>query len=234
MNLTLENIQRTVDQADRFMEANGADRQKRLGYRLLLEQLLLGYRDLYGEEISYRLVLKRTWKRVFLSLHVACESRNLLKEQASFIADKIQENFPRGLFWKYIRHQNIIFCTFQTPMKDFRSLRYIWQYMRNEKHTFRWAVFLRFLNMALSVLEPLLSAWIIVAYTEAEIRKIALLALLILGQGVLSSLINYGASRLLRATYASMLKRMQIEIPFSGRKVKTWVEYEVIQSMTDG
>lgn len=30
------------------------------------------------------------------------------------------------------------------------------------------------------------------------------------------------------------LKRMQIEIPFSGRKVKTWVEYEVIQSMTDG
>ena len=66
MNLTLENIQRTVDQADRFMEANGADRQKRLGYRLLLEQLLLGYHDLYGEEISYRLVLKRTWKRVHI------------------------------------------------------------------------------------------------------------------------------------------------------------------------
>ena len=93
--------------------------------------------------------------------------------------------------------------------------------MRNEKHTFRWAVFLRFLNMALSVLEPLLSAWIIVAYTESEIRKIILLALLILGQGVLSSLINYAASRMLRATYASMLKRMQIDLAERILRIRT-------------
>ena len=125
MNLTLENIQRTVDQADRFMEANGADRQKRLGYCLLLEQLLLGYRDLYGEEISYRLVLKRTWKRVFLSLHVACESRNLLKEQQKFIADRLRDSFPHGLIWKYIRHKNIILCTFAVLSSQRSSVRMI-------------------------------------------------------------------------------------------------------------
>ena len=221
MNLTLENIKLAVDQADRFMEANGSDRQKRLIYCLLLEHLLLGYRDLYGEEISFRLVLKRTWKRVFLSLHVACESRNLLKEQQKFIADRLRDSFPHGLIWKYIRHKNIILCTFLTPMMDYRSIRYIWQYMRNEKHTFRWAVFLRFLNMALSILEPLLSAWIIVAYTESEIRKIILLALLILGQGVLSSLINYAASRMLRATYASMLKQMQIDLAERILRIRT-------------
>ena len=40
MNLTLENIQLAVDQADRFMEANGSDRQKRLIYRLLPVQIM--------------------------------------------------------------------------------------------------------------------------------------------------------------------------------------------------
>ena len=71
MNLTTQNIQLAVKQADQFMNANGADSKRRLHYCLLLEELLLDYRDLYGEEVPFRLILKRKWKYVFLSLHVA-------------------------------------------------------------------------------------------------------------------------------------------------------------------
>lgn len=49
MNLTTQNIQLAVKQADQFMNANGADSKRRLHYCLLLEELLLDYRDLYGE-----------------------------------------------------------------------------------------------------------------------------------------------------------------------------------------
>ena len=206
MNLTTQNIQLAVKQADQFMHANGADSKRRLHYCLLLEDLLLDYRDLYGEEVPFRLILKRKWKYVFLSLHVACESNNLLLNHKSAITEHLLGNMPRGLFWKYIRHENVIVYEYATHMMDYRSIRYIWQYVRTEKKAFRWAVFLRFTNMALSILEPLLSAWIIVAYTDVEINRIMLLALLILGQGVLSSIINYTASRLLRKAYASMLK----------------------------
>lgn len=221
MNLTTQNIQLAVKQADQFMNANGADSKRRLHYCLLLEELLLDYRDLYGEEVAFRLILKRKWKYVFLSLHVACESNNLLLNHKSAITEHLLGNMPRGLFWKYIRHENVIVYEYATHMMDYRSIRYIWQYMRTEKKAFRWAVLLRFTNMALSILEPLLSAWIIVAYTDVEIDRSMLLALLILGQGVLSSIINYAASRLLRKAYASMLKRMQTELAERILRIRT-------------
>lgn len=221
MNLTAENIQLAVKQADQFMNANGADSKRRLHYCLLLEELLLDYRNLYGEEVVFRLVLKRKWKYVFLSLHVACESNNLLLNHKNSITEHLLSNMPRGLFWKYFRHENVIVYEYATHMMDYKSIRYIWQYMRGEKRAFRWAAFLRFTNMALSILEPLLSAWLIVAYTDVEINRIMLLALLILGQGVLSSIINYAASRLLRTAYASMLKRMQTELAERILRIRT-------------
>ena len=221
MNLSVENIHLAVKQAGNFMKANGADSEQQLDYRLILEDLLLEYRKLYGEETAFRLVLRRKWKTVVLSLRVACESRNLLLDHASVITRHLLDNISLGLSWSYSRHENVITCSYTTPMMDYRSIRYIWQYMRDERSTFLGAVALRFVNMGLSVLEPLLSAWIVVAYSGAEIRKIMLLALLILGQGALRSSINYAASRLLRRSYAVMLKRMQTDLAERILRIRT-------------
>ena len=221
MNLSVENIHIAVNQARNFMKANGADSEQRLDYCLLLEDLLLDYRKLYGEETAFHLVLKRRWKEVTLSLRVACESRNLLADQESMITRHLLDSISIEPSWRYSGRENVITSSFTTPMMNYRSIRYIWQYMRDERSTFIWAVFLRFINMALSILEPLFSAWIIVAYSGAEIRKIMLLALLILGQGALRSSINYAASRMLRRSYASMLKQMQTDLAERILRIRT-------------
>ena len=55
MNLSVENIHLAVKQAGNFMKANGADSEQQLDYRLILEDLLLEYRKLYGEEADARI-----------------------------------------------------------------------------------------------------------------------------------------------------------------------------------
>ncbi len=195
------------------MNANGANNQQRINYCKLLKAMLTDYQNQYGEDVNFRLVLKRKWRHVLLGLHVACERRNLLPNHQNVIK-QLKSRRPLDLFWKYlnVKRENVIIYRYDTYMVNYDSVRYVWKYMAGEKRAFIFAVILRFANMGLAILEPMLSARIIVAYNTAEINKIIILALLILGQGVLSSIINYAASRMLRHAYASMHKRMQTEL----------------------
>ncbi len=222
MNLSTENIELAVKQADQFMNANGASNQQRLNYCKLLKAMLTDYQDQYGEDVNFRLVNKREARHVFLSVHVACKSSNPLPSHQD-ITKYLEGQRPLDLFWQYlpVRRENVIIYRYASHLMNFDSVRYVWRYMKDEKKTFLFAVLLRFVNMALAIIEPLLSAWIITAYSAADIQKIIILALLILGQGVLSSIINYAASWKLRTAYASMLKRMQTELAERILKIRT-------------
>ncbi|HAQ52468.1 MAG TPA: hypothetical protein DCR12_06875, partial [Lachnospiraceae bacterium] len=75
--------------------------------------------------------------------------------------------------------------------------------------------------MALAVIEPLLSAAIIVAYSGSQIEKIIIIAALIMGNALLSAFITWAASRLLRKSFATMIKEIQYETTKNVLRIKT-------------
>ena len=189
MELSLENIQSAVQKADEFLKVNGIDSGQRIRYCLFLEGLCMDYRDLCGDAV-FEIDCKRLWKKVLVVLRVKCGKLNPF-EQRSDVHDQVLTGMESMPVWKYRHGWNLIITIMNTPMPDRRAIRYVWSYIRKEKRLFTWAVILRFVNMALSILEPIFSAWIIVAYNDSDFHKILMVAALILGRAFLSSIVNY-------------------------------------------
>lgn len=219
MELSLENIQSAVQKADEFLKINGIDSVQRIRYRLFLEGLCMDYRDFCGDAV-FELKFKRLWKTILVVLRVRCGSLNPF-EQRPDVHDQVLTGMESVPEWKYRHGWNFILFTLKTPMPDRSAIRYAWSYIRKENRIFTRAVVLRFVNMALSILEPIFSAWIIVAYSDSDFHKILLVAALILGRAFLSSIINYYASKLLRLSYSSALKSMQNDMVDHILKTRT-------------
>ena len=207
MTLTIENIQAAVRQADRHLEANGVGGEQRARFRLLLEDVLISYRE-RAEGAPFRLICIRRWKTVSVTVRVAGESMNPFERPGALTEGLLSglESLPT---WSYGKGGNVITYTPVSAITGMNYLRFAMQYVWQEKRAFTWACVLRFLNMGLVVLEPLLSARIIVAYSAPDIHRIILAAALILCRSVLSSAVNYYASKTLRLSYSAMTRRMQ-------------------------
>ena len=220
MYLSNENIKKAVEKADAFLERNGIDRTRKLHYLLLLEECLLEYEHADANaDFEIKFITKNA--RLNIILTVVSKSFNPIKEGESVFADKLKPGLDFAPIWKYIKGKNIILFTINPFVSKIQSIKYLFGFLIRKKKAFIFATILRFVNMGLNVIEPLLEAQIIVAYSGSEINKILIIAALILAQAVGSSIINYGASAMLRKSYSSMVKEMQKELTETVLQIKT-------------
>ena len=220
MYLSNENIQKAVNDAGAFLERNGIDRKMKLRYRLLIEEILLDYAN-ENSDTDFEIHLITKERKIRIELKVEGESRNPLKDSKSFFADKLVSELDNAPVWKYKRGCNIITFSLKPVAPDFKSIKYLFDFMTRRKKEFVIASILRFVNMGLNVIEPLLAAQIIVAYSGSEIRKILIIAALILAQAISSAFVNYAASFMLRRSYAFMVKEMQKDLTENVLHIKT-------------
>ncbi len=220
MELTRENIDHSIQEADKFLESSGIDSRERYRYRLLLEELLLNY---MGKDSSaqYRLVFKGVLKSIKISLYISGESYDMLNKSDSLIVKNIMSGFENKPVWKYRKGQNIITYSPKAVLPDMTYTKEILRYMMKKKKPFVIGSIIRFLQMLFNIIEPLLSAQIIVAYSGNEIRKINIVAFWLFVQAVSLSALNYIASRLLRSTYAEMIKQMKYDLSKDVLRIKT-------------
>ena len=220
MYLSNENIQKAVNDAGAFLERNGIDRKKKLRYKLLIEEFLLDYANEYSDtDFEIRFITKE--RKIAIELKVECAGRNPLKENKSVIADKLLSESGNAPVWKYKKGCNIITFSLKPVAPDFKSIKYLFGFMTRKKKEFVIASILRFVNMGLNVIEPLLAAQIIVAYSGSEIEKIFIIAALILAQAASSAVVNFAASYMLRRSYAYMVKEMQKDLTENVLHIKT-------------
>ena len=220
MYLSNENIKKAVEKADAFLERNGIDRKRKLRYILLLEEYLLEYANAdTNADFEIKFITKNS--RLQIVLTVESQSFNPIKNGKSAFADKLKPDLDFAPVWKYKRGKNIIFLTVNPLVSKIKSIKYLLSFLTRRKKAFIIASILRFANMGLNVIEPLLEAQIIVAYSGSEINKIIIIAFLILAQAVGSSVINYSASAMLRKSYSHMVKEMQKELTENVLQIKT-------------
>ncbi|MBQ6381038.1 MAG: transglycosylase domain-containing protein [Clostridia bacterium] len=220
MYLSNENIQKAVKDSDAFLERNGIDRQTRLRYRLLIEENLLDYAN-HEANADFEIKMITKDRKIRIVITVEGESLNPLEKSESEITAKLVEDSSSIPSWKYKNGKNIITYSAKPVAPDFKSVKYLLGFMTRRKKEFVIASILRFVNMGLNVLEPLLAAQIIVAYSGSEFRKIFIIAALILAQAVSSAIVNYAASFMLRKSYSYMVKEMQKDLTENVLHIKT-------------
>lgn len=115
--LTNENIERALDEMQTFFEKNGADHSYILRMRLATEEMLLNYRDRFGEETEFSLMTNGLLRVRRCEIRVLCdefdpsgndEENRILRTMMSR-----SEIVPQ---WDYLHHYNRILCTFNKKM----------------------------------------------------------------------------------------------------------------------
>ena len=220
MYLSYENIQKAVKEADDFLERSGIDRKSRLRYRLLIEENLLDFANSEGNaDFEIKTISKD--RKIRIVVIVEGKSLNPFEKSESSITAKLLADSNEKPSWRYKKGKNIITYAPKPIAPDFKSIKYLFGFMTRRKKEFVIASILRFVNMGLNVIEPLLAAQIIVAYSGSEIHKILIIAALILAQAAASSVVNYAASYMLRKSYAYMVKEMQKDLTENVLHIKT-------------
>ena len=211
MKLTRENIQTAVDQTVEYLKDHGVDKKRYLRYGLLLEELLLDYREELGET-DFVIKYRARKRRILFDLHVTGGKIDLLNRRMGVIAEHLLSELDRPPVWVYYKRDNIIIFAPSGILPDVGSIKYIGQYMFRERTKFVLVMILRLINMLLMVAEPILTSWVIVAYTGSEIRRILYVAALLFAQAVTNAVVSFTAGLLLRKSYDTMVVDMRNDL----------------------
>ena len=219
MQLTRENIMEASVQAKDFLDRNGVDSKTQLRYSLFLEELLIEYLS-ENESKEFELVFKSNIRSISIKLYVDGKSLDLIKSKTKII-ERLLGNLPDKPAWGYKKQRNVITYSTKPIGPDYSNVGKVLKYMAKNKKSFVVGTVLRFVQMLFNILEPLISAQIIVAYSGKEINKIFLFALLLLAQAAGNSAINYFASRLLRVSYGKLMKELKYDLTENILEIKT-------------
>ena len=218
-NLSDENIESAVKTADQFFRENGIEVEHISQCCPMLESILRAYQK-KDENVPFRLLFWRSWKKIKVSVLLKSESFNILEEEKdTFSPEQIPE--PYRPDWKYKGKQNRV--TFHLPVKtpDLNSLKYVLRYMDTEKGAFRQGVVMRFLNMITLVLEPWMAAKLIEAFNASDIRGIVTYAVIFLILEVSSGIFTFLGTRWLVRAYTTMREKMRIDATSNVLNIKT-------------
>ena len=220
MKLTKDIIATIMKELDRFLMTNEIDKECILLHRLLIEDLMNAYLRDEGET-KFTIKGKRKWNKVDVILKVKGAKCDYIEKNRDFFKFSNIEKFDEYPEYKYVNGYNIYTFTSTIIHDNSKALTFVEKHLLKEKTALITGIVLRFVNMALAVIEPLLSAEIIVAYSGSQINKIFIIAALIMGNALLSAFITYGASRLLRKSFATMIKEIQYEATKNVLRIKT-------------
>ncbi len=220
MKLTNEIIAPTIKELNNFLKTNEIDKERQLMHCLLIEDLMGAYCRDEGET-NFTINTKRKWNKVDVVLKIKGSKCDYIEKNKDFFKFSNIEKFDKYPVYKYSNGYNIYIFTSIIIQDNKKALDFVKKHLLKEKAALIGGIVLRFVNMALAVIEPLLSAAIIVAYSGSQIEKIIIIAALIMGNALLSAFITWGASRLLRKSFATMIKEIQYETTKNVLRIKT-------------
>ena len=219
-NLSPENRESAVQMVDAALREHGIDYEQRDQLRLLLEKTLLAYSEI-NENAPLRIITHRSYKRLDIQALIKCESHEPKDIVEGISVEELVRGMAKPPKWMYRHGKNILIFSSKTLVPGAEALKNIVHYMDKQKKAFRTGVALRFVNMLLLVVEPLLAARIITAFNASAPEKVLMLAILMALLEAASSLVTYIASRNLTKAYTTMRDEMQTDLSKNVLEIKT-------------
>lgn len=218
-DLSAENRKQAIRIIDTSMTENGIDYEIRAQHRLMMERILQKYAE-FNKSAPFRIIAHRSYSTFSVSLRMKSESFDLMKDQDWLIDEELLSHLKNPPKYSYFMGENRVYYTIKVPAPGKEALSYVFHYMDKEKFAFRTGVALRFVNMFLLVVEPLLAAAIITALSGGELKKILMLAIMMALLDAAGSLVTYIASRNLTKAYTSMREEMQTDLAKTVQDIK--------------
>ena len=173
--LSNEDIEKSVKDVSVFLAANSIKRKETKRWCLLMEQLLLLYRD-KDKGTDFCLECKREKDSVNVQISVNAAEHNYLIPDEDIIISKLisdSDNVPK---WCFRNNCNRISYSVDLQFYGIWSLKFLLPYLSRTKKNCFLAFLFQGLMIATNIVIPVLTAKIIVAYTDSEIKQIVFMA----------------------------------------------------------
>ena len=176
-----------------------------------MEEILLLYQNRLGEGAPYTLSCNKRRGDLNVRLSVAGESLDPFS-QGDIIVKKLGRQFRNDPLWEYKGGCNQVLFTFTLYNTTRKNILFSWKYTRNSRGQLAFSVICQILGAALGIVAPVVSARIIVAYTNNEADRVIYIALVLLGVQILRNLFvvlsNIGYNR----AYTGTLNALERDI----------------------
>ena len=209
-------ITQTIDDVNLFLQRNGTGDKLCLAAQLVLEEVMLTYQADMNETKDFEIRLKKN-REVICCSFIVCGNRLDPELSKNMIIQGIQEKvyFPMPA-WNYENGRNIVILYIPLYNTTLKNLKFVWKYVQNCRRQFYLAVGAQLTSLVLSIIIPILSAKIIVAYTNSAVEQIIRMGIIIIAVDVLTDLANYFCSTRYNMVYNKVVSEMEYDLAQSA------------------
>ena len=219
--LSTPQIESSVSEAEQFVLKAGIRKDSSLKFKLSLEEILLIYRDCFGQETPFSLKFKKKGGDVCVLLTVKAEKYDPLSN-ASEILERTLRNFDGAPVWSWVNGENHL--EYRLPLYNTlaKNIQMSWKYMRGQRKTFVLAVVSQLISVGLNVAAPVLSAQVIVNLETGVFQQILLIALALLAVRAVNSVLMFISNRSYNIVYNKTLSNLEKDLVHGALQITNY------------
>ncbi|WP_408070767.1 ABC transporter ATP-binding protein [Butyrivibrio sp. JL13D10] len=198
---------------------NGIEDRDRIVTGVYLEEILFLYMEKLGADKSFTIKTSKSTENIFLKLEIPGENLNPSDFQSE-ILQGLEKKHTMKPEWTYNSGRNQIVFTVPMYHSTGKNLKFAWTYVSRYKAMFFFAVICQWLSIAMSIIAPILSAKVIVAYTESNLKQVVLAAAAILAVDIVTDATLYLCNTRYNIIYARLLSDIENDLTKASLKIK--------------
>lgn len=213
-----EKIVRTIDSVNKFTEKNGLNQISRRQLATALEEIMLTYMEQLGEEALFDLSCNLKNGDIRVCLVVQGRSVDPVNPGTD-ILNRLIEDMENPPEWEYSGNCNRVRLKYEVYSTIQKNLRFSWKYMEGRRGTFVIAVTSQIISVVLSIVAPILSAKLIVAYTDVTYEQIILIGLALLAVKLATGAVLFISNHSYNVVYNKTISAMEEDMVDSALRI---------------
>lgn len=213
-----EKIVRTIDSVNKFTEKNGLNQISRRQLATALEEIMLTYMEQLGEEALFDLSCNLKNGNIRVCLVVQGRSVDPVNPGTD-ILNRLIEDMENPPEWEYSGNCNRVRLKCEVYSTIQKNLRFSWKYMEGRRGTFVIAVTSQIISVVLSIVAPILSAKLIVAYTDVTYEQIILIGLALLAVKLATGAVLFISNHSYNVVYNKTISAMEEDMVDSALRI---------------
>ena len=212
-------IDQGVAAAVHFLQQKGAGEKDVLIFRLTLEEVLLIYREHLGEGARFRLSVRQHFSELRMKLAIRGERLDVWDAGSEILMGQIRSagQVPRWEFSGGCNYITLSVPLYNTPLQN---MRFAWKYLVPHRKRFFFALGCQWVNIALNIVLPVLSARLIVAFTDSALEQVLLTAAMIFGVQILNNLSLFLCNTQYNHVYTRVLSDLEGDLAKSALQIR--------------
>lgn len=214
-----DNIASAIEGAAAELEREDVPQETGLRFRLSLEEVLLFYREKFGETAPFSMDCRKRHGDLNVDLTVEGADADPFSAENP-LHDYILDGLNDQPVWSWDGKKNRVRYLFQLTNTPWKNYAFAWKYVGSQKTTLLFAVFQQLLSVIFGVIAPVMSARVIVHYMDSEVQQVIAVAALLLLVQLLKNLFLVGSNRGYNKVYCRTLSLLENDLIRSSLQIK--------------